>query len=171
VFDLEAATEPQVSPDGRRVVYARGFADVKTDKRYSSLWIVDAAGGNHRALTSGNFTDQGPRWSPDGTRIAFVSDRDGSPQVHVLWLDNGQSARITRLDTPPKNLAWAPDGRRIAFSAMVKGKALKLKGVESVLVRVPGEPHGIRVRPSHHVSKILHVVGWFERHRKTPPTG
>ena len=84
VFDLEAASEPQVSPDGRRVVYVRGFADIKTDKRYSSLWIVDSAGSNHRALTSGNFTDQAPRWSPDGTRIAFVSDRDGSPQIHVL---------------------------------------------------------------------------------------
>jgi dipeptidyl aminopeptidase/acylaminoacyl peptidase len=46
-------------------------------------------------------------------------------------------------------------------------QALKLLGVESVLVRVPDEPHGIQVRPSHHMSKILHIIGWFDQHRSS----
>ena len=44
--------------------------------------------------------------------------------------------------------------------------ALKLMGVEAVLVRVPEEPHGIRVRPSHHISKVQHIIGWFDRYKK-----
>jgi dipeptidyl aminopeptidase/acylaminoacyl peptidase len=47
-------------------------------------------------------------------------------------------------------------------------QALKLLGVESVLVRVPDEPHGITVRPSHHIAKVLTIMGWFDNHRKTP---
>ena len=77
LFDLETVAEPQISPDGKHVVYVRRFADVMTDKRLSNLWIVDADGSNHRPLTTGKQNDGSPRWSPDGKQLLFVSDRDG----------------------------------------------------------------------------------------------
>src|SRR2546426_10260637 len=81
VFDLELATDPQLSPDGRRIVYVREFSDVFTDQRYSNLWIIGVDGSETRPLTGGHHADAAPRWSPDGTRVVYVSDQDGSPQI------------------------------------------------------------------------------------------
>ena len=78
VFQLEYASDPRVSPDGRRIVYVRNFMDIMKDVRRSNLWIVDVAGGNHRPLTSGNRNDGSPRWSPDGNRLLYVSNTAGS---------------------------------------------------------------------------------------------
>src|SRR5437879_11399627 len=74
-FQLQLPTDPQISPDGKRIVYVRRFADPMTDKRYSNLWIINADGTDHRPLTTGNRSDASPRWSPDGTRIAFQIGR------------------------------------------------------------------------------------------------
>src|SRR5256885_8992862 len=67
-FQLQLATDPQISPDGKKVVYVRRFADPMTDRRYSNLWIVNADGSDHRPVTTGDRSDASPRWSPDGTR-------------------------------------------------------------------------------------------------------
>src|SRR5256884_9694418 len=85
IFNLQFASDPQISPDGKRIVYVRAFADIMSDKRLSNLWSVNFDGLDNRGVTSGNFSDESPRWSPDGTRIAFVSDRDGTPQLYVRW--------------------------------------------------------------------------------------
>lgn len=122
-FNLQVPADPQISPDGKKIVYVRRFADAMTDKRYSNLWIINAEGSDHRALTTGNRSDSVPRWAPDGTRIAFISDADGRPQIYVRWMDSGQTARITNLDQAPDAIEWSPDGRMISFSALVPGKA------------------------------------------------
>src|SRR5947209_11421171 len=116
VFDLELATDPQLSPDGRRVAYVREFSDVFTERRYSNLWIIGADGSDNRPLTTGHHADSSPRWSPDGTRVAYLSDQDGSAQIYVRWLDTGQTARLTNLAFPPAGPAWSPDGRQISFT-------------------------------------------------------
>ncbi|NJL28325.1 MAG: S9 family peptidase [Thermoanaerobaculia bacterium] len=126
VFDLELATAPQLSPDERWVVYVRRFADRKTDRRYSSLWLRATTGQEHRPLTSGNYSDGNPVFSPDGRRIAFVSDRDGSAQIWMLWLENGQIARISNLPAAPSGLAFSPDGRQIAFTMLVTTQGPKI---------------------------------------------
>ena len=126
VFNLQYAADPQISPDGSRVVYVRQFSDVMTDKRYSNLWIISFDGADHRALTTGNYGDSSPRWSPDGTRIAYVSDRDGKPQIYVRWMDSGQTARLTDLDNPPAEISWSPDGKLIAFSSLVESEPPKI---------------------------------------------
>jgi acylaminoacyl-peptidase len=131
IFNLQFASDPQISPDGRRIVYVRAFADIMTDKRLSNLWVVDFDGKDDRALTTGNFSDKSPRWSPDGTRIAFVSDRDGTPQLYVRWMDTGQTAKLTNLAYEPLNLAWSPDGKRIAFSSFVPAAKPKVAGMPS----------------------------------------
>ena len=119
IFDLEEAADPRISPDGRRIAYVRNFSDIFTDRSYANLWAVGSDGSEHRPLTTGHQVDSEPRWSPDGGRLAFVSDRDGTPQIYVLWPDTGQLGRLTNLGYPPAGLAWSPDGRQIAFTTFV----------------------------------------------------
>src|SRR5256885_1970521 len=66
LFDLEIATDPQISPDGAKVVFVRNFNDIMKDRKRSNLWIVNDDGSDLRPLTSGNENDNSPRWSPDG---------------------------------------------------------------------------------------------------------
>ena len=119
VFELEYASDSQISPDGERVAYVRHFNDVMTDRRYENIWIVDADGANHRPLIAGKHKANSPRWSPGGKRLAYLSDESGSTQIHVRWMDTGDTAAITGDSLPPGNIAWSPDGSRIAFSMLV----------------------------------------------------
>ena len=127
-FNLLVAADPQISPDGKHIVYVREFSDVMTDKRCSNLWIIDVDGRNHRPLTTGVHSDTGPRWSPDGTRLAFLSDQDGQRQLYVRWMDTGQTLRITNVQQP-SGIEWSPDGKQISFLAFVPEEPLHLGNV------------------------------------------
>jgi dipeptidyl aminopeptidase/acylaminoacyl peptidase len=130
-FQLQTATDPQISPDGKRIVYVRRFADPMTDKRYANLWTINTDGSDHRPLTTGNRSDVSPRWSPDGARIAYLSDADGKQQLYIRWMDTGQTARITNLDQAPDAIAWSPDGKMLSFSSLVLGKGPHLADLPS----------------------------------------
>jgi acylaminoacyl-peptidase len=119
VFQLEYANDPQISPDGQWVVYVRQWADLMTDRRYSKLWLVKTDGSEHRPLTSGKYTDGTPRWSPDGKRLAYISNRSGSAQIYVRWMESGTTHPVTNVTEPPSGLAWSPDGTRLAFFKLV----------------------------------------------------
>ena len=121
-FQLQLPTDPQISPDGKRIAYVRRFADPMTDKRYSNLWIINTDGTDHRPLTTGNRSDVSPRWSPDGARLAYLSDADGKQQIYIRWMDTGQTARITNLEQAPDAIAWSPDAKMLSFSSLVLGK-------------------------------------------------
>ncbi len=123
LFELESTHDRQLSPDGTTIVYVRRFADVMTDRRYANLWTIDFDGRNHRPLTTGHFNDSSPRWSRDGTRLIYLSDRDGSSQIYLRWVDSGQTAKLTRLPDPPRGISWSPDGRWIAFTSRVPAEA------------------------------------------------
>ena len=137
VFQLQTATVPQISPDGRRIVYQRNFADVATDRRYSNLWIVNFDGAGDRPLTSGKFTDADARWSPDGTQLVFTSNRGGATQIWKLWIDSGQMAEVTHLSDAPAELNWSPDGKWISFVSRVPASPRKIADV-------PAAPEGSR---------------------------
>ncbi|GAB5534423.1 MAG: S9 family peptidase [Rubricoccaceae bacterium] len=119
VFELEWAADPQISPDGQHVVYIRTSMDRMADRRRQSLWIVDTDGENHRKLTSSERNEGSPLWSPDGSRVAYVSSTDEGAELYVRWMDTGQTARLTQLDRSPSGLVWSPDGRQLAFSMLV----------------------------------------------------
>src|SRR5919106_624155 len=85
VFSLEYASDPQISPDGKQIVYERNSMDVMKDRKLSTLWIIQSDGSGHRPLTSGN--DSSPRWSPDGKRLVYASSDGDSTQIFLRWMD------------------------------------------------------------------------------------
>ncbi len=111
VFQLEYAADPQISPDGTQVVYVRTSMDIMKDRKRSELWIVGSDGSGHRRLVAGG----SPRWSPDGTRLAYTA----GGQIHLRWMDTGETAALTQLTESPGGLRWSPDGTRIAFNMLV----------------------------------------------------
>jgi dipeptidyl aminopeptidase/acylaminoacyl peptidase len=112
--------DPQTSPDGSRVAFAKVVVDGKHTGYETSLWTVSTKGGDQpERLTSGTHDSQ-PRWSPDGTKLAFVRsvEKDGKPlppQIHVLSMSGGESVQISDLVKGASDPHWSPDGRRIAF--------------------------------------------------------
>ncbi len=120
VFDLEYASAPQVSPDGRRIVYERRSNDIMTDRTRSNLWLIDADGENHRPMVSGAVQATSPRWSPDGDRIAWLQSAENGTDIMVRWMDGGQTALVANVLESPSELSWSPDGRWLAFERSVK---------------------------------------------------
>jgi acylaminoacyl-peptidase len=119
VFQLEYADDVQISPDGSRIVYVRVSHDIMSDRSRRNLWVVNADGTNNRPLRSESKNFSSPRWSPDGTRIAYVSAAEGSPQLYVRWMDSGQTALLTNLVEAPGAITWSPDGKSLAFTQLV----------------------------------------------------
>ena len=111
VFQLEFAADPQISPDGSQIVYVRTSMDIMRDRRRSELWLVNADGSGHRHLGAGS----SPRWSPDGTRIAYTA----GAQIHLRWMDTGETATLTQVLESPRGIRWSPDGRWLAFNMLV----------------------------------------------------
>lgn len=109
--------DPQLSPDGRTVLFVQTMTDGKSGRRNADIWSVPADGtGQPKALISGERSENTPRWSPDGKRIAFLANRDGALQVYVANADGGDVKKVTGLHAgaqPP--LVWSPDGTRVAF--------------------------------------------------------
>lgn len=125
LYDFHFLADAQISPDGSRVAYVVRTIDRKEDAYRSGIWLAPADGSTPGLrFTAGPGQDALPRWSPDGTTLAFVSDRD-APQVEgkkrrpknifVLSLAGGEARRLTSFDEDAGDLTWSPDGRQLAF--------------------------------------------------------
>jgi len=113
IYSFRWVSDPQVSPCGARVAYVETRIE---DKKYrSAIWMVPAAGGDPDRFTNGPKADKSPRWSPDGSKLAFVSDRDGTSQIWLMDTDGGEASRLTGLKSNVGDINWSPDGKRIAF--------------------------------------------------------
>lgn len=128
LFNLEVASDPQIAPDGKTVVYVRGANDIMLDRTRASIWSIDVASGAQTPLVAGPGNHTQPRWSPDGSRVAYLSGVPGqdATQLFVRWMKTAATARITGLPDAPHGITWSPDGKRIAYTMFVPDVATKL---------------------------------------------
>lgn len=149
VFDLQWVQNPQISPDGKMVVYNRRGFNKMTDRRTSSLWIMNSDGSGHRKLTGRTVGERNPVWSPNGEKIAFISSEEGhGSEIFIHWLENGVTARITQLESGPSGLTWSSDGKHLAFT-------MKIEESNPVLVKSPKKPKGATWAASPRVTTRL----------------
>ena len=116
---MDRLDDPQVSPDGRWIVFVLRETDLEANKGRTDLWLVRADGTALRRLTSHPEGDSNPRWAPDGKSVWFISARSGSAQVWRIRIDGGEAQQITEEPLDVGNLVVAPDGRHIAFTMEV----------------------------------------------------
>ena len=124
-LEMKGAFSPEISPDGKRVVYEVSRTNWEDNAFERDLWIVDTATGEGHQLTASKKSSTNAAWSPDGKWIAFLSDRpgqisgtpEGKKQIYVIAADGGEARQLTKVETGVNNLAWSPDSKRMAFSA------------------------------------------------------
>ena len=121
VYEVTTVADPRLSPDGKLVAFVVTQIDRDGNEYRSAIWIMPTDGSEPpRRLTSGPKVDTAPRFSPDGTRLAFVSNRDtDKKQVCVLPLTGGEAVRLTDLPEDAEDPIWSPDSTRLAFASRV----------------------------------------------------
>lgn len=120
LFALKRVSDPQISPDGKLVVYVVTVVDLPGNKTSSTLWLASTDRSTpSRQLTTTTKKDRHPRWSPDGTRILFESSRSGSNQLWVIDLSGGEAQQVTTISTGAGTGIWSPDGKRLAFVSSI----------------------------------------------------
>tara|TARA_E500000331_G_scaffold204899_2_gene196599 strand:- start:7125 stop:9173 length:2049 start_codon:yes stop_codon:yes gene_type:complete len=142
VFELEYATDPQIASDGEHIAYVRRSNDIMTDRTRSNIWLLRADGSDHRPLLSGTANYSSPRWSPDGTRLAYLSNEERGSQLYVRWMDTGQTALLTNIQNSASNISWSPDGQTIAFNMNVEFDSKPFS------VSMPDKPEGADWSPA-----------------------
>ena len=143
-WDFRTVGDAQINKDGSKVIYTLTWADKMNDAYYSNLWMATIEQGgkkDERPLTTGAFKDSSPRLSPDNTRLAYISNRGGRPQIRVRWLDSAQEAQITDVEQAPSGIEWSPDGKWIAYFARVPAKP-------EWSVKMPEKPAGANWAPA-----------------------
>ena len=122
VFDIEYASDPQISPDGETIVYVRRSMDKLTDRDRGDIWTIDVKSGAHRPLITGGASAGAPRWSPDGTKLIYTTATDGKPDLRLYYFDSDRSVSLGQFSAGPGNAAWSPDGSTIAFTMFTPGQ-------------------------------------------------
>jgi dipeptidyl aminopeptidase/acylaminoacyl peptidase len=136
LLKLKFVSDPQMSPDGTRVVFVVKTVNAEKNNYFSHLWMVGTQGRTSfqhvpvhlsqarssrnpdaRQFTHGEVNDSSPRWSPDGKTIAFLRSKDKQSQIHLIPADGGEARALTKLPQGGiGGLAWSPNGKQLAFT-------------------------------------------------------
>jgi dipeptidyl aminopeptidase/acylaminoacyl peptidase len=132
LYALQFVGDPQPSPDGSRIAFVVAQADEEENDDRSRIWLVATdSEGEPTPLTAGSKKDASPRWSPDGARLVFVSNRaEETPHLWLLDLRGGEARQLTRGKEPASDPVWSPDGARIAYVAHIGGEQPPEKGAD-----------------------------------------
>ena len=116
---MQRISDPQVSPDGKSIVFVLRTTDIEANKGRTDLWLVETNGSGLRQMTASPENESNPRWAPDGKSIYFLSSRGDSQQVWRLRMDGGEAERVTSLPLDVGSFAVARDGSKLVVSADV----------------------------------------------------
>ena len=149
IFNMEFISDPQISPDGTQIAYVRNFKDVMTDKNLSNIWVINSDGSNNRPITTGNQNDSYPRWSNDGKKIVFKSNRkDDRTKLYLMWMDTKEVAPLTNGPNAPNEISWSPNDRFLAFNMFVPKKS-------NSIIKLPPKPAGANWnKPPAYIDKL-----------------
>ena len=166
-FAFEFINDAHISPDGRQVAYVFTNIDQKRNRRNSSIWLVPADGhAGPRRLTAEAFNSNSPRWSPDGSKLAFLSSRNTGaaaegataeaprPQICILHMDGGEAQTLTHLKNGVSVFRWSPDGKRFAV--------VSRSGPSDAVAPADRKSD---VRHYKHISYKFNDTGWFDDKR------
>jgi len=138
IFNMEYVSDPQISPDGSKIIYVRNFKDIMTDRNLSNLWIIDFDGSNNRPLTTGNHNDFAPKWSHDGKKIVFKSNMaDDKMKLYLMWLDTKETMALTNTPQSPGQVSWSYDDSYVAFNMFVPE-------ANQSIIKMPAKPEGAK---------------------------
>lgn len=114
LYCYHVPADPQIAPDGRRVVFTVQRVERETEKKYTNLWLADSSGDRLRQFTFGKQSDTQPRWSPDGATLSFLSNRgsEEQAQLHLIPIDGGEARPLTEMKGNFANYEWSPDGTK-----------------------------------------------------------
>src|SRR5215472_12269711 len=117
ILSLKRAGSPQIAPDGRFVAYTIQRTNWDENAYETDLWLADTQTGGTRQLTAARKSSLAPAWSPDGTRLAFLSDRSEKRQIYLIDPHGGEADRLTSVEEGVSSFAWAPDSQTIAYAS------------------------------------------------------
>jgi len=124
-FDVQALlkiariSDPQLSPDGKTVSFSVQRVDVDQNNKPIQIYTVSTAGGTPLQITHDGSLNQRARWSPDGKRIAYISNRGGASQIWLMDPDGANPMQVTSLSTEADGVLFSPDGKKLVFTSSV----------------------------------------------------
>ena len=124
LYRFRLVTDCEISPDGQHVVFCIQQVTEGDERKSTNLWIVPTDGGRPYQFTHGDHVDSHPRWSPDGTKIAFLSNRrdEDQPQIHVIPFGGGEARQLTDIKGKFDTFDWSPDGEQLVCQFRKKDK-------------------------------------------------
>jgi dipeptidyl aminopeptidase/acylaminoacyl peptidase len=152
---------PQLSPDGKWIVFDASNIDLQDNMRKSAIYLVASSGGASRQITEGSKQDEGPAWSPDGKVIAFVSNRDGGAKQIYLWdVGTGGTRKISSLPGGAASVKWLPDGSGLVAVSDIYPDC----GLDAACIKQKTDAAAAEPTSAHIATSLLyrHLIAWQE---------